>query len=124
MVSVSPVPDDKCEFIYKAVFGTRNLAQGIDVALMVDGLPVGAARVSFGEDAATLEAVALLSEFRGCGYGDFLTRSVMNAYTANIPTFYIGYVSSYFDKFGFSRQGDRMVIASDKIVFPSKCGCH
>ena len=122
MLHVKPCLSDECETIYAEVLPGAFLPAGIDVGLFSDGSLIGAARVSFGEDKARLEAVALLPAFRKNGFGDFLTRAVMDAYTRSFPVFEIAYVSDYFLKFGFAAQGDQMTIQSDAIKFPSHCG--
>ena len=124
MLHVKPCLSDECERIYQAVLPDVSLPSGIDVGLFSDGAPIGAARVSFGEDRARLEAVCLLPSFRKMGYGDFLTRAAMDAYTRSLPLFEVAYRSDYFLKFGFNPQGEGMTVESDKIKFPSACGKH
>ena len=121
MLHVKPCLSDECEKIYKEVLPGAALPAGIDVGLFSDGALIGAARVSFGEDKARLEAVCLLPAFRKNGFGDFLTRAVMDAYTRSLPVFEVAYESDYFIKFGFEKAGGVMAIQSDKIVFPSHC---
>ena len=121
MLHVKPCLSDECEKIYAEVAPGALLPAGIDVGLFSDGALIGAARVSFGEDKARLEAVCLLPVFRKNGFGDFLTRAVMDAYTRSLPVFEVAYVSDYFLKFGFAAQGDKMTIQSDAIKFPSHC---
>ena len=124
MFHVKPCLSDECEKIYAEVLGDVALPAGIDVGLFADGLLIGAARVSFGEDSARLEAVCLLTEFRGRGLGDFLTRAVMDAYTRSLPFFSVSYKSDYFLKFGFAENAEGMTIKSEEIRFPSHCGGH
>ena len=121
MLHVKPCLSDECEKIYEEVLSGASLPAGIDVGLFSNGDLIGAARVSFGEDKARLEAVCLLPAYRKNGFGDFLTRAVMDAYTRSLPVFEIGYKSDYFLKFGFSESGESMVIESEKIKFPSRC---
>ena len=122
MLHVKPCLSDECEKIYAEVLAGVTLPDGIDVGLSADGALIGAARVSFGEDKARLEAVCLLSPFPKKGYGDFLTRAVMDAYTRSLPVFEIAYASAYFEKFGFKPCDGGMTIRSETIKFPSHCG--
>ena len=124
MFHVKPCLADECDKIYAEVLGGAALPAGIDVGLFDNEELIGAARVSFGEDVAVLEAVCLIERARGNGLGDFLTRAVMDAYTRSLPAFKVAYKSDYFLKFGFAESADGMSINSEEIRFPSHCGGH
>ncbi len=124
MLHVKPVVDDSCEKFLLSEGVKTSYAEGVDVALYEDEVMIGAARVSFGKDAARLEGVYVTPAKRGFGFGDFLTRAVMDAYTRSLPLFEVAYQSDYFLKFGFQKEADGMVINSEEIKFPSHCGGH
>ena len=124
MLHVKPVIDDSTEKFLAAEKVVADYSQGVDVALYEEDAMIGAAHVSFGEDSAILEGVYVTPTRRGNGFGDFLTRAVMDAYTRSLPLFKVAYKSDYFLKFGFKEENDGMVIKSEEIVFPSHCGGH
>lgn len=124
MLHVKPVIDESCEVFLRSEGVELSCASGVDVALYEDERMIGAARVSFAPDTAVLEAVYVTPERRGNGFGDFLTRAVMDAYTRSLPLFRVAYASDYFVKFGFKAEGEGMMIRSEEIVFPSLCGGH
>ena len=124
MLHVKPVIDESCEAFLRSEGVELSCASGVDVALYEDERMIGAARVSFSPDTAVLESVYVTPERRGCGFGDFLTRAVMDAYTRSLPLFRVAYKSDYFMKFGFTADGDGMTIKSEEITFPSACGGH
>ena len=124
MLHVKPVIDDSCEAFLRAEGVEAPYVAGVDVALYEDERLIGAAHLCFDMDAAVLQGVYLAPDRRGFGFGDFLTRAVMDAYTRSLPLFKVGYKSDYFLKFGFKEEEDGMVINSEEIKFPSHCGGH
>ena len=124
MLHVKPVVDDSVEKFLAAEKVNAGYSAGVDVALYEDDKMIGAAHVAFSVDTAILEGVYLTPARRGYGFGDFLTRAVMDAYTRSLPLFKVAYKSDYFLKFGFQEAEDGMVINSEEIVFPSHCGGH
>lgn len=124
MLHVKPVIDDSCESFLRAEGVEFSYSEGVDVALYEDERLIGAAHVAFLPDTALLEGVYLTPAKRKCGFGDFLTRAVMDAYTRSLPLFKVGYKSDYFLKFGFEEAPDGMMIKSEEIKFPSLCGGH
>jgi len=124
MLHVKPVIGDECEAFLRAEGVKTSYSAGVDVALFEDEALIGAAHVSFLPDTALLEGVYLTPSKRGFGYGDFLTRAVMDAYTRSLPFFKVAYKSDYFLKFGFVEGEDGMTIKSEEITFPSHCGGH
>ena len=124
MLHVKPVIGTECEDFLRSEGAEICRVPGVDVALYEDERIIGAARVSFQPDTAVLESVYLTPARRGNGFGDFLTRAVMDAYTRSLPLFRVGYKSEYFRKFGFAEDADGMVIKSEEIRFPSHCGGH
>ncbi|MBQ7713148.1 MAG: GNAT family N-acetyltransferase [Clostridia bacterium] len=124
MLHVKPVIGDECEVFLRSEGAEVSCVPGVDVALYEDERLIGAAHVSFQPDTAVLEGVYVTPARRGCGFGDFLTRAVMDAYTRSLPLFRVAYASDYFLKFGFRADGEGMIINSEEIKFPSLCGGH
>ena len=124
MLHVKPVIDGSIEEFLAAEKVETDYSAGVDVALYEEERLIGAAHLSFDTDAAVLEGVYVTPDRRGYGFGDFLTRAVMDAYTRSLPLFKVAYKSDYFLKFGFSEADDGMIIRSEEIVFPSHCGGH
>jgi len=124
MLHVKPVIDQSCEEFLRSEGVDVCYSEGVDVALFEDEALIGAAHISFLPDTALLEGVYLKADKRKKGYGDFLTRAAMDAYTRSLPLFKVGYKSDYFIKFGFVEVEDGMMIKSEEITFPSQCGGH
>lgn len=124
MLHVKPIIDDSCEAFLQAEGVKTHYRAGVDVALYEEEKMIGCARVAFLPDTALLEGVYVTPSRRGMGFGDFLTRAVMDAYTRSLPQFAVAYQSDYFLKFGFNKTERGMVINSEEIRFPSQCGGH
>ena len=124
MLHVKPVIGTECEDFLRSEGAEVSCVPGVDVALYEDERIIGAAHVTFAPDMAVLEGVYVTPARRGNGFGDFLTRVVMDAYTRSLPLFRVAYESEYFLKFGFKADGKGMQINSEEIVFPSACGGH
>ena len=124
MLHIKPVIDDSCEKFLLSEGVKTNYTPGVDVALYEDEKMIGAAHVTFFSDGALLEGVYVTPSRRGFGFGDFLTRAVMDAYTRSLPLFKVAYKSGYFLKFGFQEDVGGMKIVSEGIKFPSHCGGH
>ena len=124
MLHVKPVIGTECEDFLRSEGVDGFCVSGVDVALYEDEKIIGAARISFEPDTAVLEGVYVTPDSRGNGFGDFLTRAVMDAYTRSLPLFRVAYKSEYFIKFGFAESADGMQIVSEEIKFPSLCGGH
>ena len=124
MLHVKPIVDDSVETFLLSEGVKASFRPGVDVALFEDEAMIGAAHLAFVTDGALLEGVYVTPARRGVGFGDFLTRAVMDAYTRSLPLFFVGYEDDYFLKFGFHKEGGRMRINSEEIKFPSHCGGH
>lgn len=108
--------------LHVAIFGCE-MEGDVAYLLYVDDVPVGLARLRVTPEEMHIERVGLLSKFRKKGFGDFFTRSLMNIFIDVTDRIYSDYVDDYFLKFGFIREGDVMVVESDKLTFPRKCQC-
>lgn len=105
--------------LHNAIFG--NDIQGkVGYVFYVDGVPAGVAKLDIDATSATLREVGILKGFRGKGYGDFFTRSLMNC-CIDITDVIYAYKDDYFLKFGFTEDGERMRVDSDKLTFPHAC---
>ena len=83
-------------------------------------LPIGCARIRTNDDIAKLERIAILEEYRNRGFGKQLTRYLIN-YCKNkdYKEIYMHsqtYVSDFYKKFGFRKQGKTFFEASIKHV--------
>lgn len=94
----------------------------VGFVLCEDDEPIGVARINILPTVSVIELVGVIGAFRKKGYGDFFTRSLMNALSNVSEVIEIGYESDYYLKFGFERGGKGMKIDSRNLVFPSKCG--
>lgn len=68
-----------------------------------------------------IEYVGLIESAKGKGYGDFLTRSMINKVMDLCETVEANSTDDYFLKFGFVLKENKMVARSKDIIFPSKC---
>lgn len=103
--------------IFSEPFGAR-----IGYVLYDDGVPAGAARLSVAPDVSVLQKIGVKKEYRNRRYGDFFTRSLLNAVSNVSERIEIAYADEYFEKFGFVREGSGMAIDSGRLVFPCECG--
>ncbi len=107
--------------LHTAIFG-YPLDADVGYVLNIDGIPAGIARLKVTPEESHIVRVGILPGFRGKGYGDFFTRSLMNVLIDVTDRIVIDYVSDYYLKFGFIKEGERMAIDPEKLVFPHKCG--
>ena len=101
--------------------GCYSLDSTMHLVFILDGRVSGIASARFADKAIRITYVGLIEEVRGKGYGDFLTRSMINKVMDLADVVEIDAVDDYFIKFGFKRVGDIMRADSKHIVFPSKC---
>lgn len=109
--------------LHNAIFGV-DMVGDVGYLLYLDDQAIGIARLRVTEEEMHILAVGVLEEYRGRGFGDFLTRSLMNVFIDVTDRIYADYVDEYFVKFGFIETDDYMVVESDKLVFPRKCCNH
>ncbi|MBQ8178262.1 MAG: GNAT family N-acetyltransferase [Clostridia bacterium] len=108
--------------LHNAIFGV-DMEGSVGYLLYVADKPIGVAKLRVTPEEMHIIEVGLLEEYRGKGYGDFFTRSLMNIFIDVTDYIYSDYLDDYFLKFGFERKGDVMVVESDKLTFPRKCQC-
>ena len=125
MLSLHPLDDQTANTALFAALG--RTFDGQTIAVSADDTDIGYLNFTISADlTAHIRAVYVLEEFRGKGFGDFLTRSMMNSFTlANIGVC-IDYAddNDYFGKFGFKKTEKGLYVSPEDIVFPSKCGHH
>ena len=108
--------------LHNAIFGV-DMDGNVGYLLYIGDSPVGIAKLRVTPEEMHIIEVGLLKEYRGKGYGDFFTRSLMNIFIDVTDYIYSDYIDDYFLKFGFERKGDVMIVESDKLTFPRKCQC-
>ena len=86
--------------LHNAIFGV-DMVGDVGYLLYLGDQAIGLARLRVNEDEMHILAVGILEEHRGKGYGDFLTRSLMNVFIDVTDRIYADYVDEYFLKFGF-----------------------
>ena len=86
-----------------------------------DDTPLGVARLIVTPDKSVLKSIGILPEYRGKRFGDFFTRSLINAVSYVTDVIEIAYKSDYFKKFGFTEGDSGMVIIADNLTFPCEC---
>ena len=106
--------------LHTAIF-SAPLDGDVGYLLNVDGVPAGIAKLIVTPEESHIVRVGILPKLRGKGYGDFFTRSLMNVLIDVTDKIVVDYVSDYYLKFGFVREGDKMVIDPEKLVFPRQC---
>lgn len=123
MLSLGASNDKKTlDELHNAIFGC-DMEGNVAYLLYLDDTPIAIARLKVNETEMHVVEVGVLKEYRGKGYGDFFTRSLMNVFIDVTDFIYSDYVDDYFLKFGFIRKDDCMVVESDKLTFPHKCQC-
>ncbi len=108
--------------LHNAIFGT-DIVGDVGYLLYIQDEPVGIAKLKVTPEEMRIISVGLLEKYRGKGYGDFFTRSLMNIFIDVTDYIVSEYVDDYFLKFGFVTRGDVMVVESEKLTFPRKCQC-
>ena len=108
--------------LHNAIFGT-DIVGDVGYLLYIQDEPVGIAKLKVTQEEMRIISVGLLEKYRGKGYGDFFTRSLMNIFIDVTDYIVSEYVDDYFLKFGFVTRGDVMVVESEKLTFPRKCQC-
>ena len=100
---------------------------GQSVSLAIDETDIGLLTYTIDNNLnAHIRAIFILPDYRGKGYGDFLTRSMMNLFTLSNMGVVIDYPddNAYFSKFGFAATPQGLYVSPADIVFPSLCGNH
>lgn len=121
MLQILPIVDENEK---NRVFSSSGLpvSEGkMFFALLEDDEIIGGADISVG-GVGVIKSVAIVPEKRRRGNGDFFTRALIFKLQSISDKVVIDYVDDYFLKFGFNKDGDRMVADSEKIHFPHACG--
>ena len=108
--------------LHNAIFGC-DIVGDVGYLLYIGDEPIGVAKLKVTPDEMHILEVGILANYRGKGYGDFFTRSLMNIFIDVTDYIFSDYVDDYFLKFGFVQKDDVMVVESDKLTFPRKCQC-
>ncbi len=125
MLELAYVDDKKSvETLFGRIFAEgTSFPDGIVVALQNEGENIGLAVANLYKDGVLLRLIGILPEYRGQNIGDFFTRALMYMLTVSGNAFYIDYYDEYYEKFGFTRYGEKGMKA-DEIIFCSTCGGH
>lgn len=108
--------------LHNAIFGSDIVGE-VGYLLYLGDKAIGVAKLRVTTEEMHILEVGILEEYRGKGYGDFFTRSLMNIFIDVTDRIVSDYVNEYFLKFGFVQSGDVMVVESEKLTFPRKCQC-
>ena len=108
--------------LHNAIFGSDIVGE-VGYLLYLGDKAIGVAKLRVTTEEMHILEVGILEEYRGKGYGDFFTRSLMNIFIDVTDYIVSEYVDDYFLKFGFVTRGDVMVVESEKLTFPRKCQC-
>ena len=108
--------------LHNAIFGC-DIVGDVGYLLYIGDEPIGVTKLKVTPDEMHILEVGILENYRGKGYGDFFTRSLMNIFIDVTDYIFSDYVDDYFLKFGFVQKDDVMVVESDKLTFPRKCQC-
>ena len=108
--------------LHNAIFGSDMVGE-VGYLLYLGDKAIGVAKLRVTTEEMHILEVGILEEYRGKGYGDFFTRSLMNIFIDVTDRIVSDYVNEYFLKFGFVQSGDVMVVESEKLTFPRKCQC-
>lgn len=121
MLSIDATNDKELlDGLSQRIFG-KPYNGGAGFVLYSDDKPAGIARITVEDDVAYLQNIGIVPEERGKGYGDFITRALMNNLSQVVRRIVAVSVCNYFLKFGFEQIDGRMEIDSKDIVFPRKC---
>ena len=121
MLRVEPTHDKEIlNRLHGAIFGV-TYPKDIGFLLYYKDTAVGIADIKADAKESEIIAIGIVPEERGKGWGDFLTRVIMDRLTTVSQSIYVRYKSDYFVKFGFREEEGGMRIESKDIKFPSKC---
>lgn len=101
--------------------GVYNDNNTMHLVFILEDRVSGIASARYNGRAIRIDYVGLVESTRGKGFGDFLTRSIINKVMDLAEVVEVNSTSDYFLKFGFKKVGDIMVAKSSDIVFPSIC---
>ena len=114
-----------CEVVKKIVSecgGVYDDATTMHLLFILENEVSGCACAHFcSTDTVRISYIGLLERAKGKGFGDFLTRSMINKVMDLATRVEVASTDDYFLKFGFKKAGCVMYALSKDIVFPSKC---
>jgi hypothetical protein len=93
----------------------------VGFVLYKDEESIGLAKIFCSEEKSEILKLGIIPSKRKLGYGDFFTRSMILRMSMVSKCVEINYTSDYYKKFGFIEKKGKMVINSDKVVFPCAC---
>jgi GNAT superfamily N-acetyltransferase len=121
MLRVEPAHDKEIlNALYLEIFGAPY-PKDIGFLLYEQGRAAGIANIDVRAAVSEIIAVGVLPAERKKGFGDFLTRVILDRLTTVSEKVRVRYVSDYFLPFGFKIKDDGMEIKSKDIRFPKKC---
>lgn len=112
------VTPDGVADLWASVFGERRGVGAIErcACLYSDDGKLAAAGVLAYDGAFTISRVAVREEFRRQGYGDLLTRMMIDAALQHgAGEIRVKPAHGFFERYGFTRDGDDMVIDAKRV---------
>lgn len=121
MLNLAPTNDKKLlDSLSNSIFAC-DFDGFVGFVLYRNNESIGLAKIYCDEDKSTILKLGIIPTRRNAGYGDFFTRSLLLRMSEVSDIIEINYVSEYYKKFGFTEKNGKMVIESDKLIFPRKC---
>ncbi len=121
MLRMSPCVEKKLlNELNNKIFG-KDYEHTIGYIFYEQDTPIGISMFLANSEVSVIFSVGLIEEARKKGYGDFFTRSIMLRLSEVGEKIEIKYISDYYKKFGFIEVDGKMVINSEKLIFPSDC---
>ena len=122
MLKIEPITDKTLLNKLSLDIFDKEFGADVGFVLFSGNEAAGLAKIKVSPFVSHIIEVGIIKEDRGKGFGDFLTRSLLNALTFVSEKIAVSYISPYFDKFGFEQNGEEMVVEAENLVFPRKCG--
>lgn len=115
------VTDDKeiIESLTQEIYG-KKLDMVIGYVFYEDEKPAGIANLVVTPEVSEIKSIGILPSRRKNGFGNFFTRCLLLR-LSEVSEKIVTYNDDYFYQFGFTQEGKKMSIDSNKIDFPSDC---
>ena len=111
--------------VWNRIFTESVPSEGMFVLLRLDEVAIGVAHLRMpNTKEVVLCRLGIYEDLRGRGFGDFFLRSLFYMLTLCGNDFVVESTHPYFAKFGFVKEGERMRVHAENLVFPSQCGGH